>query len=72
MTQRVRIQNLKDGGGYDVKVLVKEYHQEDDGQGNASAGWEVTETHVLEPGDETEQYVYDIRQIEIVEIANEQ
>jgi hypothetical protein len=72
MTQLIRVQNLKNRGDYDVKVLIKEHYSEDDGQGNGQAGWEVVETIILKPGEETEQYVYDIRQIEIVEINNEQ
>jgi hypothetical protein len=72
MTQLIRVQNLKNRGDYDVKVLIKEPYSEDDGQGNGQAGWEVVETIILKPGEETEQYVYDIRQIEIVEINNEQ
>ncbi len=66
MTQQIRIQNLEDGGPYKVKVSATECRYEVDKDG-ASMTKEVVESHVLEPGDEADIYIWDGKEIEIVE-----
>ena len=64
MTQEIRIQNLKNGGPYNIKVAVSSFYKE---EGDEEGEYKVDETHILTPGDECQFMIWDTRTVEIKE-----
>ena len=58
MTQRIKIENMKDGGPYDVTIMVF----------NKTKGPDIlAELKTLKPGESEELHIYDGHYISVVE-----